>query len=53
VVPIAAAFLIAGIVLFFAPPEVGLSWWVLPAGFGLGQVAIGYSVMRERSVRYE
>lgn len=52
-VPVAAAFLVAGIVLFFVPPAVALSWWVLPLGFGAGQLAIGYWIMRERSMRYE
>lgn len=50
VVPIAAAFLIVGVVLLFAPAHVALSWWVLPSGFGLGQVAIGVAVLRERSL---
>jgi hypothetical protein len=53
VVPIAAAFLIAGIVLFFLPPALALAWWVLPLGFGAGQLAIGYRIMRERTMRYE
>ncbi len=51
VVPIAGAFLLFGIVLFFMPPAVALGWWVLPAGFGAGQIAIGYWTMRERAVR--
>jgi hypothetical protein len=51
VVPIAAAFMIGGMSLLFVPPEVALSWWVLPLGFGAGQLAIGLSVMRERTVR--
>ena len=51
VVPIAAAFLVAGIVLFFVPPLIALGWWVLPLGFGAGQVAIGFWTMRERPVR--
>jgi hypothetical protein len=53
VAPIAAAFLIAGIALFFVPPPIALAWWVLPLGFGVGQVAIGYWIVRERTVRYE
>jgi hypothetical protein len=48
VVPIALAFLLAGIVLFFVPPALALSWWVLPLGFGAGQGAIGFWVLRER-----
>lgn len=51
VVPIAAAFLIAGMGLLFVPPAIALSWWVLPVGFGLGQCAIGASIMRERAVK--
>ncbi len=50
VAPIAAAFLIAGIGLLFVPASIALGWWVLPLGFGLGQVAIGVRVMRERAV---
>jgi hypothetical protein len=51
VVPIAAAFLVAGIVLFFVPAPIALSWWVPSVGFGIGQLAIGYWTMRERPVR--
>jgi hypothetical protein len=51
VVAIAAAFLIAGMGLLFVPPDIALSWWVLPLGFGIGQCAIGASVMRERAVK--
>jgi hypothetical protein len=50
VVPIAAAFMIGGMSLLFVPPDVALGWWVLPVGFGAGQLAIGLSVMRERTV---
>jgi hypothetical protein len=48
VVPIAAFFLFAGIALLFVPPQLSLAWWVLPAGFGLGQIAIGVMLLRER-----
>ncbi len=51
VVPIAGAFMVGGMGLLFVPPQVALSWWVLPVGFGAGQLAIGLSVMRERTVR--
>ena len=51
VVPIAAAFMVGGMSLLFVPAGVALSWWVLPLGFGAGQLAIGLSVMRERTVR--
>jgi hypothetical protein len=50
VLPIAALMLVAGIALLFAPPTVALAWWVLPLGFGSGQIAIGYFVFRERAV---
>jgi hypothetical protein len=49
VVPIAAAFVVAGMGLLFVPPEIALQWWVLPAGFASGQLAIGYIIMRERN----
>lgn len=51
VVWIAGAFLATGIVLFFAPPAVALAWWVLPLGFGAGQIAIGAMLLRERAVQ--
>ncbi|MHB8141478.1 MAG: hypothetical protein ACYDHD_09565 [Vulcanimicrobiaceae bacterium] len=47
-VGIAALFLVAGMALLFAPASLTLSWWVLPLGFGLGQIAIGIMLMRER-----
>ncbi|MHB8147239.1 MAG: hypothetical protein ACYDGM_08290 [Vulcanimicrobiaceae bacterium] len=50
VVPIAALFLLAGAGLLFAPAHVALAWWVLPAGFGIGQIAIGVFVLRDRSI---
>lgn len=49
VLPVAAAFLLFGIALLFVPREIALAWWVLPAGFGLGQIVIGACVMRERA----
>lgn len=51
VIPIAAAFMVGGMSLLFVPAAIALSWWVLPVGFGVGQLAIGLSVMRERTVR--
>jgi uncharacterized membrane protein len=50
VVPIAAAFMIAGMGLLFVPAAVALQWWVLPLGFGTAQLAIGIIVAKERSV---
>jgi hypothetical protein len=48
VVPIAALFMLAGFILLFVPPAIALSWWVLPFAFGIGQIAIGYFVARDR-----
>ncbi|HEV2260836.1 MAG TPA: hypothetical protein VGR69_00910 [Candidatus Rubrimentiphilum sp.] len=48
VLPVAAAFLTAGILLLFAPADLGLRWWVPAIGFAAGQIAIGIFVMRDR-----
>ncbi len=47
VLPIAATFLSIGVLLLFASPALALAWWVLPAGFGIGQLAIGYFIRRD------
>lgn len=47
VVPIAAAFLLAGFGLLLAPASLALAWWVLPLGFGAGHILIGAFVARE------
>ena len=47
---IAAAFMLAGMGLLFVPGEIALRWWILPLGFGLGQLAIGSCIMRDRTV---
>lgn len=49
VVPIAAAFMVAGMSLLFVPAALALQWWVLPLGFGAGQLGIGFIIMRERT----
>lgn len=38
-------------VAFLATPLVALAlaWWVMPVGFGLGQLAIGYFIWQDRS----
>lgn len=46
---VAAAFLLAGCALLFAP-AFALSWWVLAVAFGAGQTAIAIFVARERAV---
>ncbi|HTC30547.1 MAG TPA: hypothetical protein VK702_07430 [Candidatus Acidoferrum sp.] len=48
VLPIAAFFLVAGMALLFAPASIALAWWVLPLGFGIGHIAIGVLVARDR-----
>jgi hypothetical protein len=48
VMPISAFFLVAGIALLFAPSSLALAWWVLPVGFGVGQIAIGVLVSLDR-----
>ncbi len=50
VLSIAAAFLAIGIALFFAPASVALAWWVLPVGFGIGQIAIGALIRRDATL---
>ena len=47
-IPVAAAFGIAGSVLLLLPdPMLSLQWWVMPLGFGAGQVFIGWLLLRE------
>jgi hypothetical protein len=45
-VAVAALFGACGAVLLFAPATNALAWWVMPATFGIGQVAIGALVFR-------
>lgn len=46
--PLAAGFGIAGAVLLLTPvPSFALAWWVMPVGFGLGQMYIGWLLNRE------
>ncbi len=47
VLPIAAAFLAAGVVLLFTPASYALAWWMLPLGFGIGQCVIGVFIRRD------
>ncbi len=47
-IPLAAVFGIAGAVLLLMPdPSLSLSWWVMPLGFGVGQIFIGWLLLRE------
>jgi hypothetical protein len=52
-VPIAAGFLLIGIALLFVPPAIALQWWVLAAGFGIGQIVIGAFILRERRLEVQ
>jgi hypothetical protein len=47
---VTCAFAVLG-ALFLVTPllSLALAWWVMPLGFGFGQVAIGYLVWRGRS----
>jgi hypothetical protein len=47
-IPLASAFGIAGALLLVSPdPTLPLLWWVMPLGFGLGQIYIGWLLVRE------
>jgi len=47
-IPLAALFGIAGAVLLLTPDQtLPLSWWIMPLGFGLGQMFIGWLLLRE------
>jgi hypothetical protein len=45
-VAVAALFGACGSALLFAPATNALAWWVMPATFGIGQIAIGALVFR-------
>jgi len=47
---VAAGFGAFGILLLLVPALGPLDWWVMPAAFGLGQIAIG-AVVREAALR--
>jgi hypothetical protein len=51
VVPAALMFAAAGGALLFAAGTNALSWWVMPATFGIGQVAIGMLIARDEAKR--
>ena len=52
ILTVAGAFGVASIALLLPFSAVALSWWVLPLGFGIGQVVIGVCLARERSERW-
>ncbi len=50
---VGAAFAFAALaVLFLITPlaPLALSWWVMPLGFGLGQIAIGYLIWKDATL---
>lgn len=51
VLPIAAAFVVAGVALLFTHSAIALAWWTLPLGFGIGQCVIGAFIRRESVVK--
>ena len=53
VVPVAALFMLIGIGLLFVPGAIALQWWIPAATFGLGQIAVGAFVLRERAQKAE
>jgi hypothetical protein len=51
VIPAALMFAAAGAALLFASGLNALAWWVMPATFGIGQVAIGALITRDEAQR--
>jgi fatty acid desaturase len=49
VAAIALGFAAAGVALLFAAGTNALTWWVMPLTFGIGQVAIGISILRDEA----
>jgi hypothetical protein len=48
--PVMVGFGMLAVAFLATPLElVALRWWVMPLGFGVGQLAIGYLLARERS----
>lgn len=49
VIAVASLFGIAGAALILTPNNaLPLQWWVMPIGFGLGQILIGYLLTQDR-----
>ena len=47
--PVTAAFIALAFVFLLTPLEArALEWWVMPIGFGVGQLGIGYLIWRDR-----
>jgi hypothetical protein len=48
VMPLAVFFGLAGAALLLLPdPQTALVWWIMPLGFGLGQIYIGWLLKRD------
>jgi hypothetical protein len=46
---VTAAFAVLAVIFLVTPlSAVSLAWWVMPIGFGFGQLTIGYLIWRER-----
>jgi hypothetical protein len=46
---VTVAFAALALIFLVTPlKELALSWWVMPLGFGIGQLAIGYLISRDR-----
>ncbi|MDQ6825231.1 MAG: hypothetical protein M3007_07200, partial [Candidatus Eremiobacteraeota bacterium] len=49
VIAVATLFGLVGAALLLSPDQsLPLRWWVMPLGFGFGQIAIGYLLTQER-----
>ena len=52
VLAVTALFGAAGSALLFAPATNALLWWVMPATFGVGQLAIGALILRDEGHKF-
>jgi hypothetical protein len=52
ILTVAGAFGVASIALLLPFSSIALAWWILPLGFGIGQIVIGVCLARERSERW-
>jgi len=49
VIGVGILFGLAGVALILSPSEaLPLRWWVMPLGFGVGQMVIGYLLTQDR-----
>lgn len=52
VLTVAGAFGVAAIALLLPFSAFALAWWVMPLGFGIGQIAIGVCLARDRAEQW-